>query len=157
MVKINERRAESEPGKKERVPSSGQLTQLIRLHGRGFAPVHRYSCPEMWLYWQDYIRPCSLMQLCSIGADKTSATSLSLSIYNLLLYATDSRNEWSSFSTSHLRTSSYSSWNSLHSNCAIDAAAYSRNAWASFSTCCISSHLPPATTPVGAHSSQIVL
>ena len=41
---------------------------------------------EMWLYWQDYSRPVQSDQLCSIGADMMSATSLSLSIYNLLLY-----------------------------------------------------------------------
>jgi len=26
----------------------------------GIAPVQPYSCPEMWLYCQDYSRPCSL-------------------------------------------------------------------------------------------------
>ena len=38
---------------------------------------------EMWLYWLTVQSD----QLCSIGSDMTSATSLSLSIYNLLLYA----------------------------------------------------------------------
>ena len=37
-----------------------QWTQLIRLHGWGVEPVQPYSCPEMWLYWQDYSRPCGL-------------------------------------------------------------------------------------------------
>ena len=46
----------------------------------------RVGGPEMWLYWQDYSRPVQSDQLSPIGADMTSATSLSLSIYNLLLY-----------------------------------------------------------------------
>ena len=65
-----------------------QWTQLIRLHGRGVAPVQPYSCPEMLLYCGD-TPPVQSDQLCSIGADMTSATSLSLSIYNLLLYDAD--------------------------------------------------------------------
>ena len=36
-----------------------QWTQLMRLHGRWIAPVQPYFCPEMWLYWNDYSRPCS--------------------------------------------------------------------------------------------------
>ena len=41
---------------------------------------------EMWLNWQDYILlPVQSDQLCSIGADMTSATSLSLSIYLQLI------------------------------------------------------------------------
>jgi len=39
----------------------------------------------LWLYWRD-TPPVQYDQLCSIGADMTSATSLSLSICNLLLY-----------------------------------------------------------------------
>ena len=42
----------------------------------------------LWLYWQDTLLEQS-EQLCSIGADMTSATSLSLSIYNLLLYGSN--------------------------------------------------------------------
>ena len=42
----------------------------------------------MWLYWRDTL-PVQSNQLCSIGADMTSAKSLSLSIYNLLLYDAD--------------------------------------------------------------------
>ena len=63
-----------------------QWTQLIRLHGQGVAPVQPYSCPEMWLYWWD-TPPVQSDQLCSIGTDMTSATFLSLSLYNVLLYA----------------------------------------------------------------------
>jgi len=45
----------------------------------------------MWLYWRDTSPlarhpPVQSDQLFYIGADMTSATSLSLSIYNLLLY-----------------------------------------------------------------------
>jgi len=47
--------------------------------------------PEMWLYWQDYMPPMQSDQLSPIGADMTSATTLSLSIYNLLLY---DHNHW---------------------------------------------------------------
>ena len=39
----------------------------------------------LWLYWLD-TPPVQSDQLCFIGADMTSATSLSLSTYNLLLY-----------------------------------------------------------------------
>ena len=46
----------------------------------------RTGGPEMWLYWQDYSPPVQSDQLSPIGADRMSATSLSLSIYNLLLY-----------------------------------------------------------------------
>ena len=52
----------------------------------------RVTIPEIstttgiWLYWRDTPPVQSSDQLCSIGADMTSATSLSLSIYNLLLY-----------------------------------------------------------------------
>jgi len=44
----------------------------------------------LWLYWRD-TPPVQSDQLCSIGADMMSATSLSLSIYNLLLYAFSSQ------------------------------------------------------------------
>ena len=40
---------------------------------------------DIWFYWRDP-PPVQSDQLCSIGADMMSATSLSLSIYNLLLY-----------------------------------------------------------------------
>ena len=39
----------------------------------------------LWLYWRD-TPPMQSDQLCSIGADMMSATSLSISIYNILLY-----------------------------------------------------------------------
>ena len=44
----------------------------------------------LWLYWRD-TPPVQSDQLCSIGADMTSATSLSLSIYKLLLYGLSTR------------------------------------------------------------------
>ena len=56
-------------------------TQLIRLYRWGVTT-------GKWLYWRSGATPPHLQsgQLCSIGADMTSATSLSFSIYNLLLY-----------------------------------------------------------------------
>ena len=53
---------------------------------RGVAPVQPFSCGQLC----SAVQPFSSDQLCSIGADMTSATSLSLSIYNLLLYASNS-------------------------------------------------------------------
>ena len=51
-----------EEGREQQVTSYLRpWTQLIRLHGLGVAPVQPYSCPEMYLYWQDYSRPCSLI------------------------------------------------------------------------------------------------
>jgi len=51
-----------EEGRERQVTSYlRQWTQLIRLHGWGVAPEQPYFCPEMWLYWQDYSRPCSLI------------------------------------------------------------------------------------------------
>ena len=41
-----------------------------------------------WLYWRN-TPPVQSDQLCSIGAAMTSATSLSVSIYNLLLYGSN--------------------------------------------------------------------
>ena len=82
-----------EAGREQQVTSYlHQWTQLIRLHGRrGVAPVQPYSCPEMWLYWRT-TPPKQSDQLCYIGADMTSATSLSLSTYNLLLYGFNIQN-----------------------------------------------------------------
>ena len=47
-------------------------TQLIKMPGQKVAPVQLYSCPEILLYRHDYSRPCSLDQLCSIGAESWS-------------------------------------------------------------------------------------
>ena len=45
----------------------------------------------LWWYWLD-TPPIQSDQLCSIGADMMSTTSLSLSIYNLLLYGLNEPN-----------------------------------------------------------------
>ena len=51
-----------EKGREQQVTSYlRQWTKLIRLQGRGVTPVQPYSCPEMWLYWQDYSHLCSLI------------------------------------------------------------------------------------------------
>ena len=68
-----------EEGKERHVTSYlRQWTQLIRLHGQGVLKCGCTGKTIALLVQSD--------QMCSIGADMTSATSLSLSIYNLLLY-----------------------------------------------------------------------